>query len=96
MSHVVRCDVLDARMTDRHEWLDDTLDYMRDRYPSLNDIQLTQLEMIGRQFIKPVIPHGSGNTAQNRPDAVVVTTEGETVAEDAVTHVEAPAEPQAA
>lgn len=75
MSHVVRCDVLQATMDDRHEWLDDTLDYMQDRYPGLNDLQLAQLEMIGRQFIKPVIPHGAGNTASNRPDPIVGTVE---------------------
>lgn len=88
MSHVVRCEVLKARMEDRHTWLDETMEYMRDRYPSLNDMQLAQLEMIGRQFIKPVIPHGKGNHAANRPDATVVTTEGEEVPESEVTHVE--------
>lgn len=88
MSHVVRCEVLNARMEDRHHWLDETMEYMRDRYPSLNDMQLAQLEMIGRQFIKPVIPHGKGNHASNRPDAMVTTTEGEEVSESEVTHVE--------
>lgn len=88
MSHVVRCEVLKARMEDRHHWLDETMEYMRDRYPSLNDIQVAQLEMIGRQFIKPVIPHGKGNHAANRPTAVVTTTEGEEVLESEVTHVE--------
>lgn len=99
MSHVIRCDVLDARMTDRESWLADTLEYMRDRYPTLTDLQLHQLETIGTQFIKPVIPHGQGNTASNRPDPKVVTTEGETVAEEEITHVEAAesaAEPQPA
>jgi len=89
MSHVVRCEVLKARMEDREHWLDETMEYMRDRYPSLNDMQLAQLEMVGRQFIKPPIPHGKGNHANNRPEATVVTTEGEEVAEADVTHVEA-------
>ena len=90
MSHVVRCDVLDARMTDRESWLDDTLDYMQERYPTLSDLQLHQLETIGKQFIKPVIPHGQGNTASNRPDPRVVTTDGETIGEDEITHVAPP------
>ncbi len=77
MSHVIRCDVLDARMTDRAEWLDETIEYMRARYPSLNEIDIAQLEMIGKQFIKPAIPHGQGNTAANRPEPTVVTTDGE-------------------
>lgn len=67
MSHVVRCDVLDAAMEHRAEWLDDTMDYMADRWPSLSDLQLAQLEMMGREYLRPVIRHGSGHTAMNRP-----------------------------
>lgn len=84
MSHVVRCEVLNARMQDRHAWLDDTMEYMRDRYPFLNEMEFTRLEMIGRQFIEPAIPHGKGNTARNRPEATVVTDDGEQVPESAV------------
>lgn len=81
MGHVVRCNVLHSRMRDRHEWLDDTMAYMRERFPMLNEMELARLEMIGRQFIEPVIPHGKGNTAQNRPEPTVVTTDGEEIAE---------------
>ncbi len=84
MSHVVRCDVLHARMQDRHEWLDDTMEYMRDRYPFLNEMEFARLEMMGRQFIEPAIPHGKGNTARNRPEPTVLTAEGETMPESAV------------
>ena len=84
MSHVVRCEVLDARMEDRHAWLDDTMEYMRDRYPFLNEMEFTQLEMMGRQFIEPAIPHGKSNTARNRPEATVLTADGEQVPESAV------------
>lgn len=81
MSHVVRCDVLDARMADRNAWLDDTMKYMEERYPSLSQLEIAKLEMVGRQFIKPAIPHGKGNTAMNRPEPTVVTEEGEEIAE---------------
>lgn len=67
MSHVVRCDVLDASMEHRMEWLADTMGFMSERYPQLSDLQMAQLEMIGKQFLRPPIPHGSGNTAMN-PD----------------------------
>jgi hypothetical protein len=66
MSHVIRCEVLEARREDRFEWLDDTIDYMADRYPQLSDLEIAQLELIGRQFLRPVIPHGVGNTALTR------------------------------
>lgn len=64
MSHVIRCEVLEATMEHRVEWLNDTLDYMAERYPQLGDLQMAQLEMMGRQFIKPAIPHGAGKNAQ--------------------------------
>ena len=81
MSHVVRCKVLDARMEDRHAWLDDTLKYLEDRYPELSALEKAQLELIGRQFIRPAIPHGAGNSALNRPEPTVVTTDGRTIRE---------------
>ncbi len=81
MSHVMRCSVLQARMEDRMEWLEDTLAYMGERYPSLNEMELAKLGMIGRQFVQPAIPHGSGNTAHNRPEPTVVTTTGEELTE---------------
>lgn len=67
-SHVIRCDVLDAHMQDRKDWLADTMDFMSHRYPQLNEIQLAQLEVMGQRFIKPAIPHGAGSTATNRDD----------------------------
>ena len=70
MSHVVRCDVLEARMEDRETWLKETMDYMAERYPQLSDLQLKQLEMIGRQFIKPAIPHGKEYDARARDENI--------------------------
>lgn len=81
MSHVVRCNVLQARMDDRLSWLQETMEYMGERYPSLNQMEFAKLEMIGRQFVHPAIPHGKGNTAHNRPEPTVVTTEGEEIPE---------------
>ena len=59
MSHIQRCEVLDAQMEHRFEWLDDTIDYMAGRYPQLSDLQLAQLESIGRQYLRPAITHGA-------------------------------------
>lgn len=67
-SHVIRCDVLDAHMDDRKDWLADTMDFMAHRYPQLSEIQLAQLEVMGQRFIKPAIPHGAASTATNRSD----------------------------
>lgn len=77
MSHVVRCDVLEAEMDHREEWLQETMDYMAERYPMLSDLQLTQLEMMGRQFIKPAIPHGQGHTSRTRDNNIQELVEEE-------------------
>lgn len=65
-SHVIRCEVLDAHMEDRFEWLTETMDYMADRYPDLTELEIAQLEVIGRRFVKPAIPHGAKSHAANR------------------------------
>jgi hypothetical protein len=43
------------------------MDYMAERWPSLGDLELAQLELTGREYLRPVIRHGAGNTALNRP-----------------------------
>ena len=65
-SHVIRCDVLEAHMDDRKDWLADTMDFMAHRYPQLSELELAQLEVLGKRFIKPAIPHGADTTATNR------------------------------
>lgn len=87
MSHVIRCDVFEAEMDHRTDWLNETMDYMAERYPMLSDLQLTQLEIIGRQFIKPPIPHGKGHTARTRDRDIDELVEAETA--DAPHDVEA-------
>lgn len=65
-SHVIRCDVLAASMPERHDWLDDTIKYMAHRHPHLSELQLAQLDSMGRRFIRPAIPHGADTHALNR------------------------------
>lgn len=67
-SHVVRCEVLQANPEDREAWMDDTIEYMAERYPRLSALELAQLDAIGRRFIQPAIPHGSKATAVNRDE----------------------------
>lgn len=59
-SHIVRCNVLEAAEEHQDEWLDETIEYMADRYPDLSKIQLAQLRMLGKRYLGPVIPHGRG------------------------------------
>lgn len=99
-SHVIRCEVLDAHMEDRFEWLTETMDYMADRYPDLTELEIAQLEVIGRRFVKPAIPHGAKSHAANRdrwhePEAEeaqvdVAEAAGTTEAAEATEVMEAP------
>lgn len=63
MSHVHRCNVLQATADQQTEWLDDTIEYMAERFPTLSREELGELRTIGLRFVQPVIPHGKGNTA---------------------------------
>ena len=63
MSHIHRCGVLKASTEQQDQWLDDTMQFMAERYADLGEEQLGELAAIGRRFCQPVIPHGRGNTA---------------------------------
>ena len=70
MSHIVRCQVLQAELDERMTWLDETMDYIADRYNHLSDMELAKVEIMGRQYLKPVIPHGKEHTALTRDRGV--------------------------
>lgn len=92
-SHVIRCDVLEAHMDDRKDWLADTMDFMAHRYPQLSEIQLAQLEVLGQRFIKPAIPHGSDSNAVNRTDwQKAIPVAGPAPEAEAPAEAESPAE----
>jgi hypothetical protein len=58
-SHIQRCGVLDAEDTERKEWMSDTVEYLRERYPGLSDGEVGELEAIGHRYCQPAIPFGS-------------------------------------
>ena len=72
-SHIQRCGVLDAEDTERQEWMSDTVEYLRERYPALSDGETVELQAIGHRYCQPAIPFGvsDGDT----PEAAV--SEGE-------------------
>lgn len=63
-SHINRCQVLQAAEDDQKHWMDETIEYLGERYPDLADTDLGQLYEIGMRFCKPAISHGRGNTAK--------------------------------
>lgn len=61
-SHVHRCGVLQAAEEDQRHWMDETIDYIGERYPDLTDGDLRGLHQIGTRFCKPAIGHGEATT----------------------------------
>lgn len=57
-SHIQRCHVLDATPDQQEEWLDDTVEYIAERYPALDRKGLSKLRKLGERYCRPPIPHG--------------------------------------
>jgi len=56
-SHIHRCGVLKALPEHQVEWMDDTIEYIAERYPDLTRDQLSELRTMGLRFCSPVIDH---------------------------------------
>lgn len=68
-SHIHRCDVIGATEEQQIEWMDDTLEFMAERYPDLSRAELEDLRTLGLRFCQPVIPHGRQRSAENQDEA---------------------------
>ena len=56
-SHIHRCGVLRATAEHQVEWMDDTIQYISERYPEISRDQLSELRTMGLRFCRPVIDH---------------------------------------
>jgi uncharacterized protein (DUF2235 family) len=54
-SHILRCGVLEADPEHQKEWIDDTLQYLGERYPDLDEEQLGKVRLLGDRFCRPVV-----------------------------------------
>jgi hypothetical protein len=61
--------VLGAETEDQTAWMDETLEFMKERHPELGAHELDQLRVAGLRFCQPVIPHGREHTALSGQDA---------------------------
>jgi hypothetical protein len=73
MSHIHRCGVLKASPEQQDIWLEDTMQFMAERYTQLTEPELKQLHEIGKRFCQPVI----ANQSSGRTDASAAANEGE-------------------
>ncbi len=65
-SHILRCGVVEAEPDQQKEWLDDTLQYLVERFPDLDEEQLAQVRVLGERFCRPVArkPEVAGSNAE--------------------------------
>ena len=61
-SHILRCGVLEAALEHQKEWMDDTMQYLAERYTDLNEKELAQVRLLGERFCKPIV-RGKPETA---------------------------------
>lgn len=54
-SHILRCGVLEAEEEQQREWMDDTMQYLADRYPDLTPEQLSEVRVLGERYCRPVV-----------------------------------------
>ena len=88
-SHIHRCGVLGATEDQQVEWMKDTVEFLSERYPSLKEKELKELEGIGLRFCRPVIVNAP---VAAEPEAVAEVD----VDDEAEADVEAEAETAAA
>jgi hypothetical protein len=67
-SHILRCGVLEAAAEHQKEWMDDTMQYISERY-SLTPEQMTQVRALGDRFCQPVVKRAA---APAEPEAEAV------------------------
>jgi hypothetical protein len=78
-SHVNRCGVLQAAPEDRESWMNETIEYLGERFPDLSESDLRDLHAVGIRFCEPAKSYGAG-----RSDEVEEQTEAEVVEEASI------------
>ncbi len=79
-SHILRCGVLEAAPEHQKEWMDDTMQYITDRYPDLKAEDLATVRTLGERFCQPVVKRAPETETVAEADAEAeVEPEAETV-----------------
>lgn len=83
-SHINRCGVLTATDDDKTVWMDETIDYLGERYPELAKPELTELHSVGIRFCQPAINNFPTQTAVAELPVEEVEVEGASDAEQVI------------
>ena len=70
-SHINRCGVINAVEGDQRQWMDEPIDYIRERYPDLSEVDLSGLHEIGTRFCQPAISRKGESSFNTLDDASV-------------------------
>ncbi len=73
-SHIQRCGVLDADSDQKQEWLDDTIEFLAERYVDLSREDLGALRTMGENYCSPAIARAS-DPAEDEPHDEAESTE---------------------
>ena len=68
-SHINRCGVLQATTEDRDVWMSETIEYLGERYPDLEDADLSDLRAVGIRFCQPAIVRGADDSGADNGGA---------------------------
>lgn len=75
-SHINRCGVLTATDEDKTVWMDETIDYLGERYPDLANSELGELHAVGIRFCQPAINNVTVRSAAVEPSTDEVESDG--------------------
>lgn len=51
--HIMRCGVVGSLPEHQEEWFAETMKYLEERFPELNETQLAELRTLGLRFAQP-------------------------------------------
>lgn len=74
-SHIHRCGVLKALPEHQVEWMNETVEYVSERYPELTRDQLGELRTMGLRFCSPVIDHSQVSDAETEDGGEAAASE---------------------
>jgi hypothetical protein len=74
-SHIHRCAVLQATEEHQRDWMEDTIEYLGERYAALGADDLAELKQIGMRFCRPVIQNVEESADESQGEDEVATNE---------------------
>ena len=61
--HIMQCGVVGSEPQDQKAWFDETMVYLKQRFPELSETELGQLRTLGERFSQPPKAHQQQTTA---------------------------------